>query len=513
MSANVLYDPWLTEPWEGGAVNIPPTAYIDSISPNPATEGQTVSFVGHGADTDGTIVAYNWRSSIDGQLSTSASFTTSTLSVGTHTIYFKVQDNNGSWSGEVSESLTINPSAQPTLVVTVDANPTTLSSGASSTITISVTDGTDPFSGATVELQSDNGGSFSTVTDNGGGTYTATFTAPTVTEQTICRITATASKTDYTSGSGYVDVTVNPAALPSLSITTSPTYIVYKTSTDLTVTVKSDGTPVEGVSVHLQADPTNGPAVDLTDTTNSNGVAEFTDVTVSTYNGLTVSAQKTGYNPASVVLSVVSPGEVAPVKVTLNTPTGITTNSVSLSWSQNTDSDFANYTIYQSTASGVLGNAIKVITTNTTTSWTVTGLSSSTAYYFTVRVYDSVGLYNDSNQVTGATSSVVVDTDGDGYPDDEDAFPNDPTEWADTDGDGHGDNSDAFPNDASEWADSDGDGVGDNSDAYPNDATKWKKTEKKEEKGFIPGFEIVFLLVAVGVSIVLLRRKQYIGGR
>lgn len=38
-----------------------------------------------------------------------------------------------------------------------------------------------------------------------------------------------------------------------------------------------------------------------------------------------------------------------------------------------------------------------------------------------------------------------ADSDGDGVPDDEDAFPNDPTEWADTDGDGIGDNSDLCP--------------------------------------------------------------------
>ena len=52
-------------------------------------------------------MAYNWRSSKDGQLSTLASFSTSSLSVGTHTIYFKVQDNNGAWSSEVSDTLVI----------------------------------------------------------------------------------------------------------------------------------------------------------------------------------------------------------------------------------------------------------------------------------------------------------------------------------------------------------------------------------------------------------------------
>lgn len=45
----------------GGVGNQPPTAIIDSISPAPAMQGQTITFTGHGADSDGTIVAYNWR--------------------------------------------------------------------------------------------------------------------------------------------------------------------------------------------------------------------------------------------------------------------------------------------------------------------------------------------------------------------------------------------------------------------------------------------------------------------
>jgi hypothetical protein len=89
--------------------NQPPTAVIDSISPSPAGEGQPVTFGGHGVDTDGSIVGYNWRSSIDGQLSTQASFTRSDLSNGSHIIYFKVQDDDSEWSEEVSQALEITP--------------------------------------------------------------------------------------------------------------------------------------------------------------------------------------------------------------------------------------------------------------------------------------------------------------------------------------------------------------------------------------------------------------------
>ena len=64
------------------------------------------------------------------------------------------------------------------------------------------------------------------------------------------------------------------------------------------------------------------------------------------------------------------------------------------------------------------------------------------------------------------------DADGDGYSDENDDFPNNPSEWQDIDGDGVGDNSDLFPNDSGEWSDSDGDGAGDNGDAFPYDASE-----------------------------------------
>ncbi len=92
----------------GLSVEIVPTAFIDSISPNPAIQGQSVTFNGHGVDGNGIINGHNWRSSIDGQLSSSATVSKANLSPGTHTIYYKVQDNAGVWSSEVSAQLIVN---------------------------------------------------------------------------------------------------------------------------------------------------------------------------------------------------------------------------------------------------------------------------------------------------------------------------------------------------------------------------------------------------------------------
>ena len=69
----------------------------------------------------------------------------------------------------------------------------------------------------------------------------------------------------------------------------------------------------------------------------------------------------------------------------------------------------------------------------------------------------------------------IVDSDEDGVEDDEDAFPNDPSETHDDDGDGVGNNTDAFPKDPDEQYDDDGDGVGNNADDFPDNkyASNW----------------------------------------
>jgi len=119
---------------------LPPTAYIDSITPLSPVCGETVTFAGHGLDPDGTIGAYSWRSSRDGDLSTAANFSTSSLSTGTHTIWFKVQDNDGQWSADVPATVVVRAATVTKPVInSFTASPASILPGGSSTLSWDVT--------------------------------------------------------------------------------------------------------------------------------------------------------------------------------------------------------------------------------------------------------------------------------------------------------------------------------------------------------------------------------------
>ena len=83
-----------------------------------------------------------------------------------------------------------------------------------------------------------------------------------------------------------------------------------------------------------------------------------------------------------------------------------------------------------------------------------------------------------------------IDSDGDGWSDEGDDLPNEPTQSRDRDGDGYGDNQDQnanlidlFPSDGTQWNDTDYDGHGDNpfgteGDWFPNDPTRWQDSDR-----------------------------------
>jgi teichoic acid transport system ATP-binding protein len=80
--------------------------------------------------------------------------------------------------------------------------------------------------------------------------------------------------------------------------------------------------------------------------------------------------------------------------------------------------------------------------------------------------------YKSSSKVSKSSSSEVVDTDGDGIPDDQDTTPNGEADTSviDTDGDGIPDDQDTTPNGEADTSviDTDGDGIPDDQDTTPN---------------------------------------------
>jgi hypothetical protein len=122
--------------------NLAPKVFIDHV-PGSASADQTVFFQGHGDDPDGFVTFYSWRSSLDGFLSDRPDFSAAGLSPGVHTIFFRVQDDLGLWSGEARARLDVLVPVEPGAIVLDAGKPGTSSFGS-----WSVSAGQNPF-GAT----------------------------------------------------------------------------------------------------------------------------------------------------------------------------------------------------------------------------------------------------------------------------------------------------------------------------------------------------------------------------
>jgi hypothetical protein len=99
------------------------------------------------------------------------------------------------------------------LSIIISESPDPVTSGGTSQVIVHVTSGSSNVNGVNVGLSVTDGslGSNSGTTDSNGD-FTTTYTAPAVTTSTTHTISATASKTGFTDGSGSDRITVNPAS-------------------------------------------------------------------------------------------------------------------------------------------------------------------------------------------------------------------------------------------------------------------------------------------------------------
>jgi RHS repeat-associated protein len=151
---------------------------------------------------------------------------------------------------------------------------------------------------------------------------------------------------------------------------------------------------------------------------------------------------------AATVTTTVNLDQTAPALNITSPVTGsvVSTNppAIRLSYSDNLAID-ANSLVFTVNGQGITATCT---TTATAATCTPAGLLPAS------NVQLSAGITDLAGNTAQASVMFNIDSDGDGVPDGQDAFPNDPTEWSDLDGDGIGDNSDP---------DIDGDGI---SNAY-----------------------------------------------
>ncbi len=163
-------------------------------------EGDNIFFTGTATDPqDGDVTAsLDWTSNLDmGSIGTGGSFSTSTLSVGTHVITATATDSNSN-TGFDSISITIDPNVAPTVVISSPADGAVVIAGANVTFTGSATDPEDGDISSSLSWTSNLEGTLP-----GGATFMAPLTMP-----GLHTITADVVDLGGLPGSDMVNVTV-----------------------------------------------------------------------------------------------------------------------------------------------------------------------------------------------------------------------------------------------------------------------------------------------------------------
>lgn len=185
-----------------------------------AVEGATVSMT---SDTGGSLTPQVGTTDVDGwfEFKYTAPQTLTQMNVTLTASVTKI----GYWAGSAQTKVSITPR---TLAVEITANPLTVESKDSASITVHVASDGEPVANVTVTMSSDLAGEFLPVegqTDV-NGTFQTIFTTPETSSTTGIMVTASVAKTGYVNGQNQTSLIVNPVpgagvgGLFGLSLTT-----------------------------------------------------------------------------------------------------------------------------------------------------------------------------------------------------------------------------------------------------------------------------------------------------
>lgn len=215
---NLDFTPWLTEPF--GSINHAPIAKLET-SETLVTVNQTVSFDGFASSDDSRILQFFFDFG-DGETIVAPKGLTSHVytSPGVYNATLVVMDELGVKNNNTAvKTITV---FVPSLSVHVILNPPSIGSQGQALVEVYVTNGTGGVDEALVQLTSDGGGSFEPsfgYTDSNGD-FNSTYFAPGVSDTTIVRIVAAASKEGYKEGSDafLLSILLNPPSGPDLDL-------------------------------------------------------------------------------------------------------------------------------------------------------------------------------------------------------------------------------------------------------------------------------------------------------
>jgi beta-galactosidase len=245
-----------------------------------------------------------------------------------------------------------------------------------------------------------NGANYDVVVTNTAGSVTSSIAELTVTSGSVsCSVAPSVPGSVVASATSSSQISVNWSA-SSAGSPCSLTYNVYRS----TISGFIPGASNQVASAQTATSLTD---TGLTASTTYYYVVEAADAFGSSAPSTQVSAQ---------TLAAMSPPPPTPSCTTVPatpagfTPTAASVSTISLSWTANTAPENCSitYSVYESTTSGFTPSAGNLVASGiTATSYTNTGLTASTSYYYVVEAVDTDGRSAPSAQVEDTTTAAA----------------------------------------------------------------------------------------------------------